>query len=151
MQKNICCFAGHGKLVYGKNIRNEVFNKCSELITNCGVNEFWVGNYGSFDKMAAGVIRELKKYYPDIELNLVVPYLTKEINTHKEEYYKKYDDVLIARLPIGAPHRYKIKFCNEYMVDSSKYLIAYVNYSFGGAAKTLEYAERRSIKIFNFA
>ena len=148
--RNICCFAGHGKLSYGNDVKEQVSDKCRELIINYCVNEFWVGNYGSFDRLAADIVRTLKQQYPGIELNLVIPYLTKDINTYKEQYYKDYDNILIAQIPVGTPKRYQILKCNQYMVDKSEYLISFVNCSFGGAAKTLEYAERkRHIKVFN--
>lgn len=148
--KNICCFAGHGKIIYGDDIKKRIFDKCRELVEEFSVNEFWVGNYGSFDKLAADNVRKLKKQYSNIELNLVIPYLTKTIDTHKERYYKDYDNILMAQIPTNTPKQYQILKCNQYMVDMSNYLIAFVNGSFGGAAKTMEYAKRKKIKIFNF-
>ena len=111
--RNICCFAGHGKMVYGEDIRKQVFNKCRELVLDFGVNEFWVGNYGGFDALAGGVIRELKKEFSGIELNLIIPYLTKNIDTHREKYYKDYDNILIAQIPMSTPKRYQILKCNQ--------------------------------------
>lgn len=128
LMKNICCFAGHSKLSYGDDVKNQVFNKCYELIIDFCVNEFWVGNYGSFDRLAANVVRRLKR-----------------------QHYKYYDNIIMAQIPDGTPKRYQILKCNQYMVDKSKYLIAFVNSSFGGAAKTMEYAKRkRNIEVFNF-
>ena len=46
--------------------------------------------------------------------------------------------------------RYAILKRNEYMIDQSDLLIAYVNYGWGGAAKTLEYAVKRHKKYINF-
>lgn len=150
MNRCICCFAGHGKISYGKDVQNQLFDKCRELITDFGVNEFWTGNYGNFDKVSAGVIRDLKKQYADIELNLVIPYLTEEINQFREEYYENYDNIVMADIPEGTPKKYRILKCNKYLIDNSKYLIAYVGCSCGGAAKTLEYAQKKNhIKIFN--
>ena len=37
------------------------------------------------------------------------------------------------------------------MVDSADLVIAYVKYSWGGAAKTLEYAKRRKVPIINIS
>ncbi len=150
MNRNICCFAGHGKISYGKDIQNQLSDKCRELIIDYRVNEFWTGNYGSFDKLSALVIRDLKKQYMDIELNLIIPYLTEKINQFREEYYKNYDNIVIAEIPAETPAKYRILKCNKYMIDNSKYLIAYVSSSCGGAAKTLEYAQKKShIEIFN--
>ena len=45
-----------------------------------------------------------------------------------------------------------IKKANQYMVDNSQCMICYVRHSWGGAAKTLEYAKRKKdIEIFNVA
>lgn len=156
MEKNICCFAGHRKLKEKDMLINIVYEKCYDLAYEYGVREFWVGNYGEFDKLAANAVRKLKKIYADIQLNLVVPYLTKEIKNHRLQYDKDYDNIIIAKLPMGTPNRYKIIFSNKYMIDNSKYLIAYVENRFGGAAKTLEYARAKNdrdknIQIFNFA
>lgn len=151
MEKKICCFAGHSKIYTDKSIEIKVYEKCEELITKADVTTFWVGNYGAFDHLAAKIVRQLKEKYSHIELDLVLPYITETINNYKESYYEKYDYLLMADIPENTPTRYRILKCNQYMVDCSNYLIAYVNYSFGGAVKTLEYAQRKKhIEIFNF-
>lgn len=151
MEKKICCFIGHSKIYADKDFELKVYEKCEELIKNCDVTSFWAGNYGAFDCLAARMVKRLKEKYPYIELDLVIPYLTEAINKDKEKYYKEYDCMLMADIPECTPAKYRILKCNQYMVDCSDYLIAYVNYSFGGAAKTLEYAKRKkNIEIFNF-
>ena len=35
------------------------------------------------------------------------------------------------------------------MADNSRYLICYVEHNWGGAAKTVEYAKRKGLKIVN--
>lgn len=150
--EKICCFAGHGDLNYNDNIRNELMRLCRMLIEEYGVREFRVGNYGSFDKTAAGVIRELKRQGFDVELNLLIPYLTKEIEANSEQYFKNYDDIIMAAIPEGTPYSCKILKCNQYMVDCSDYMVAYVDRSYGGAARTLEHAKRKKhIRIFNLS
>ena len=151
MSDKICCFAGHSDVYGSDNLQTDVYNKCEELITEKGVNFFWVGNYGGFDKLAARTIRELKEKYPNIKLELILPYVTRSINDYEEIYYKDYDNMAIADMPEKTPVRFRILKCNQYMVNCSDFLIAYVNHSFGGAAKTLEYAqEKKHIVIFNF-
>lgn len=150
MQPIICSFAGHSKQIYDDSIKEDVKNKCRELICDYGVNEFWVGDYGFFDSLAAEAVRELKKQYSHIRLTLVIPYVTKKINEYREQYYINYDSILLADMPENTPIRYRILKCNQYMIDNSEYLIAYIELPFGGAYKTYEYAKRRKyINIIN--
>ena len=122
------------------------------LIEKKNVKTFWVGNYGSFDGYAASVVKELQEKYSDIKLELVIPYLTKEINENKYFYYQKYDSILMADIPESVPARYKIIKTNYYMIDNSAYMVCYVNRSWGGAGKALEYAKKKKdIEIFNLA
>ncbi len=149
MSEIICCFAGHRDIYCNNKLQKSVYNKCEELIIKDEVVCFWVGNYGGFDKLVAAVVRKLKQKHPHIKLELVLPYVTKEVNDEKELYYKAYDNIIIADISEHTPAKFKILKCNQYMVDHADFLIAYVNYSFGGASQTLAYAQRRNIKIFN--
>ena len=148
-KKRICCFAGHSKI---DNI-DFVYKKLLEIIENLIIKEnvmdFQVGNYGTFDKLVIKALNELKHKY-DIKTELVLPYLTKEINKNKEEYYKSYNSILVADIPVSTPQRLKIIKCNEYMIKTCDYLICYVEHSWGGASKTLEFAKKnKNIKIIN--
>ena len=59
--KNICCFAGHSK-IYGTNeLYDKLIIQIEKLITEENVSEFWVGNYGDFDKLCARVLQSLKE------------------------------------------------------------------------------------------
>lgn len=63
--------------------------------------------------------------------------------------YKEMFDKIIYPEIENVPKRFAILKRNEYMVNESNFLIAYVRYP-GGALKILEYAEkRRKIKIIN--
>lgn len=145
--KKRCCFAGHSK-IYQSNIAELVYTQVEFLIREKNVTEFWVGNYGDFDRLCAGVVSQLKKHY-NIRLFLVVPYLTKSLNDNRSLYYKKYDGIYIADMPANTPPRLKILKSNQYMIDNSDYLLCFVNTSWGGAAKTLEYARKRNIEIIS--
>ena len=150
--KNICCFAGHSELYCAGDVYEKLLSVIESLITTKGVSEFWVGNYGAFDKLSAKAVRELKIKYPEIQLNLVIPYLTREINEYKEQYYKDYDNILIADMPEKTPKKLQIIKSNQYMVRSSRFLVCYAKHSFGGTAKTLEYSSKReNIEIIKLA
>ena len=143
-----CCFAGHSEL-YDSGVSEQLCETIRLLITEQGVKDFWVGNYGAFDSRAASAVRSLKQEFPQITLSLVIPYLTKEIDEYREDYYKNYDSIVIADIPEGTPRNLKIIKANEYMVNSSKFIVCYVNHGWGGAAKTLGYAKRKNLEIYN--
>ena len=147
-----CCFAGHSEIYNADSIYADLEKLVEQLITKENVKEFWVGNYGGFDKLSAKVIKALKEKYSDIQLSLVIPYLTVEINEYKEKYYEKYDEILIADISEKTPKRLKILKCNEFMVKNSDFLVCFVEFEWGGAAKTLEYAKKKKdIMVFNLA
>ena len=151
MEKSIrCCFAGHGDLYYD-NVEEKIKEVAKELINNYGVNEFWVGNYGNFDSCAVRLIKELKKHYTDIELNLVIPYLTNDIREYSDLYHKTFDNIIVADIPLTTPKRFYIVKANEFMIDSSQFLLCYVERLCGGAKRTFEYALKRNIQIINLA
>lgn len=145
-----CCFAGHSKLYDTDDIYAHLLRMVETLIVEEGVTEFWTGNYGAFDRLSAKTVRTLKEKYPNIQLNLVIPYLTTGINEYKDFYHKNYDYILMADIPENTPKKFQILKCNEYMVNSSDFLVCYVQFSWGGAAKTVAYAQKKKhIKIWN--
>ncbi len=148
----ICCFAGHRNIGHTDEIYIDLIKIIEGLIKEENVTDFWVGNYGDFDSLSGRAVRELKERYPDIRLNLIIPYLTYGINEYNYLYQERYDKILIADVPENTPEKLKILKCNKYMVDKSDFIISYVKYEWGGAYKTLEYAKRtKNIKIFNLA
>lgn len=145
-----CCFAGHSDINISTE-KEKVKEIAEKLIAQYCVKEFWVGNYGNFDFCCAKAIMELKEIYPDIKIFVVIPYLTKRITELKEEYYKKFDEIITANISLSTPKRLFILKTNEYIVNNSKFMICYVNRSWGGAVQTFEYAKRRKLEIFNIA
>lgn len=151
MKKNIiCCFAGH-RNIGDLEIKEKIEAVVRDLIENKGVTEFWVGNYGDFDRYAAGVIRELKDEYTNIKLVLTLAYMTERINANKELYEERYDTICLLGGMDNTPYRYRITKSNQIMVNNAEYIICYVKFEWGGAATTLRYAKRKDIKIINLA
>ena len=150
--KKICCFAGHSDIADTEEIYTRLLSTLENLVSEGAVTEFWVGNYGAFDRLSARAVPEIKAQHPDIKSAQVVPYLTSGINEYRDELQKDFDDIIIADIPPKTPKKLQIIKCNQYMVKSSQILVCYVKYSFGGAAKTLEYAEKRKdITVINLA
>ncbi len=153
-----CFFAGHSKLY--EDVHEKLKAAIERQILYNGVEEFWVGNYGAFDRAAAKAVRELKTTYRDrelkttyrdIKLYLVFPYLTRAIDEAREEYYKAFDGLLLADIPENTPLRYRILKCNEYMAQECDVLLCYVKHPFGGAAQTVEFSKKRNVEIVNIS
>ena len=149
--KRVCTFAGHRNISATKELLSALKKHIEILITKENVREFLVGNYGDFDHIAAEAVRELQKLYPHIKLILVIPYLTKVITKYKEQFYEKYDSILMADIPLSTPKNLRIIKSNQYMVDKSDFLICYINRGWGGAAQTVDYADKKGIKVINIA
>ena len=113
---------------------------------NC---KFYLGGYGDFDSICLRTLRELKTDFPNIELLFITLYLDSNYSKLQlAKYY--YDDVIFPPIE-NVPRKFAILKRNEWMVDSADLVIAYVKYSWGGAAKTLEYAKRKKKLIINSA
>ena len=137
-------FCGHRKIseTEKENIKQKLKEEIEKLILK-GAKEFLLGGYGDFDYMCAKTVRELKKEYPHIKGILVSPYLNRECDKDL------YDDLEYADVE-KTPLRFAIVKRNEYMVKKADLIICYVKYSWGGAAKTRDYAIRKGKKIIDF-
>ena len=144
----VCTFCGHSKIYSPyEDIKAATHQIVSGLIQD-GYDCFLVGNYGQFDRLAASVCLILKREYPSIGVNLVVPYYQPQLDSDEKEYHARFDDVIVPALE-STPYQYRIVRANEYMVDRADTIVAYVNASIGGAAKTLAYAERKKKRIIH--
>lgn len=146
----VCTFCGHGR-IYGQSdiVKEKCLTSVEQLIVSGVADCFLIGNYGDFDNAAASVCLALKKQYPQISVNLVLPYYRPHLDDYDKQRYARFDSVITPELE-ETPHRYRITKANEYMVDQADTVIAFVKYD-GGAAKTLAYAKRRKKQIINLA
>lgn len=134
-------FIGHGEC-YGltkEQIKSEVIKAI-----NSGVTEFLNGGQGSFDWMAASVVHDLKKDYPDIKSYLIIPYLSFSIRDKD-----LFDEVIYPEGFEKYHFKSAIPARNKYMVDQSQYAICYVDHGWGGAAQTYERAKKKGLTIVN--
>ena len=128
-------FCGHKEVMDREPVERWLRQVCDNLIA-LGANEFYLGGYGCFDFICASVLRELKIIHPYIRLVLVLPYLNSRMITDG------YDETVYPPLEF-VPPRFAIVRRNEWMVCESDVIVAYVMRGFGGAARTLEYAQRK--------
>lgn len=135
----IVCFCGHRE-VYRREWVSAGLDKAIALLISEGASKFLLGGYGSFDALAARAVYRAKKDNPGLESILVIPYPDRKYDADL------YDRTLYPALE-HVPRRYAISKRNEYMVDVSDVILAYVTHDWGGAAQTLDYARRKKKRI----
>ena len=134
-------FIGHSDCYSVK--YQELENVIRRLIED-GATEFLSGGMGSFDWMAARAVYTLKKEYPHIQNNLVIPYLTFNIQE------KKYFDNIIYPEDFEKYHfKAAIPARNSYMVDHAQIAVCYLTHDWGGAAKTYTRAIKKRLEVIN--
>ena len=104
------------------------------------------GGYGNFDYFAAKCVQRMQEQYSNIRNCLVLPYIDQPFLDRIAIFTNRFDETIYPPLE-SVPRKYAIIRRNEWMVDSADIVIAYVKYSWGGAARTLEYARRKKKNI----
>lgn len=138
----IVTFCGHAEIASTDNVHSWLQDVLVSLISD-GADTFYLGGYGAFDSLAFTVLKNLKKTYPHIRIVLVLAYLNRNIDA------SGYDVTLYPALE-KTPPRFAISKRNEKMVDMADTVVAYVTHNWGGAAKTLQYAERKKKNVLCF-
>ena len=138
----IVTFCGHAQISQSEKIEKWLYAVTQKLIEQ-GATTFFLGGYGAFDSLAASVLREQKKQYPQIELVLVLAYLNTERNT------SGYDSTVYPPLET-VPRRFAISHRNRWMVESADVVVAYVLHDWGGAATTLRCAKQKKKQIISY-
>lgn len=114
-----------------------------------GVNVFYNGGMGQFDRITAQAVFNLKKLYPDRKIKniLVIPYLN----------YKKYDKALFDEVvfPFEKQHESSVFYTsaipkrNHYMIDNAAFALCYVSGAPGGATDSYKYALDKGLQVLN--
>ena len=135
-------FCGHSQTSNQDKISNWLDTILPSLIEG-GATIFYLGGYGDFDRLAAAAVRRQKDTYPHIESVLVLPYLNRKFDD------TAYDSTTYPPLE-KMPPRYAIVKRNQWMVSESDVVISGVIHSWGGAAKTLNFARNKGKVIFQY-
>ena len=112
-------------------------------ITEYGVTEFIVGNYGRFDHMAAKAVIVAKVQHPEILLRQLLPYHPAE---RPVQVPTGFDSTYYPPGMENVPRRFAITRANQYLVDHTDYLIAFVTHPASNAERLLSRAEIRARK-----
>lgn len=155
MKEKTCCFTGHRNipLLKRKAIAQRLNDELMALINN-GYQYFGTGGALGFDTLAAQIVLEFRKQYPDIKLILVLPcetqtrgWKSKDIQIY-EEIKGQADKVVYTSKEYtrGCMHKR-----NRHLVDNSSFCICYLTESTGGTAYTVDYANKKGLPVVNVA
>ena len=154
-ERNItCCFTGHRDInetpqLYA-HVRTEI-----EAAYNNGYRIFRAGGALGFDTVAALntlALRESK--YPDIRLELVLPYPDHHVrwNDHNK---KLFTTTVEKANKIEYVSEHYTKWCmfarNRRLVEESSLCICYMTDKKSGTGYTVDYAKKNGLKIINLA
>ena len=132
-----CTFFGHRDCP--DTVKPRLREVLVQLIERNGMDRFYVGHQGAFDAIVRAVLRELVQSYPQIRYDIILAYVPQEkfdFDTEMEQH---------TLLPEGietVPRRFSIDRRNRWMLQQSDYVVTYVRYSWGGAAKFASEAKR---------
>lgn len=130
-----CFLFGHSDCP--QNVIPQIVASLEYHYTHYGVRQFYVGNRGNFDRLAAIALRQLKKQHPNAELYLLLAYHPGE---RKIILPEEFDGSFYPSIDfVPKPHR--IVCANQYMVDTADSIICYVNHV-GNSRELLCYAHR---------
>ena len=137
-----CTFFGHKDTP--ETVKNGLHTTIEKLITEYGVETFYVGNQGAFDFHTRAALRQLQEKYPYIRYAVVLAYMPGEVS--------EYEDHSNTMVPEGieAVHpKYAIDWRNRWMLRESQYVICYIHHHWGGAAKYVQTAQRQGKTVIN--
>ena len=112
-------------------------------VSEYGVDVFYVGNYGNFDKLAAQAVIAVKKQHPQIVLSMLTPYHPAERSVVLP---LGFDNSFYPPGMEKVPRRFAIVRANRYMVEHVEYLISYAWHPASNARELTEYAKKRQAK-----
>ena len=142
-------FIGHRRVDDFYFVEKQLDDIVCELIRTKEFVEFYVGKNGDFDTMVASAIKRAQKRFgkDNNSLILVIPYTVADIE-YLEDFY---DEIWLPDELHGAHFKNAITKRNEWFVNNSDLLIAYVLRDKGGAATCLQNAIQSKIATVNIA
>ena len=145
--KNSCTFFGHRDAP--EDIRYDLKQVLIDLIENKGVEWFYVGHNGSFDRMVLEELKLFSTVYKHIFYQVVIYTVPDENFTIDgvEDFRILLPDADLE----SSPKRFAIDRRNIWMVNECDYVVTYVWKSWGGAYKFKSLAERKGKTVINLA
>ena len=133
-----CTFFGHRDCP--DSIQPKLREVLIDLIENHGVDLFYVGRQGAFDRLVRVVLKELASAYPHIRYAVVLERMPSKMDMVN---VADYADTLLPEGIESVHPRFAISWRNKWMIRQSDYVVTYITHSTGGAAQFAKIAERQ--------
>ena len=149
-----CCFTGHRpeKLSLSENEVKHLLEKAIDNAIADGYVTFITGMAKGTDIWAAEIVLEKKKRNDALRLICAIPHpgFEKRKTKYEEERYKKIiDNADYTQMICDHYFRACYQRRNEFMVDHSNLVIAVWNGTPSGTKNTIDYANRKGVKVVN--
>ena len=138
----VCTFFGHRDCP--ETIKPRLREVLIDLITNHGVDMFYVGHQGQFDVYVHSELKKLKQEYSQINYAVVLAYMP-----GKKTEYDDYSDTMLPEGIESIHPRYAISWRNNWMLKQSDYVVTYITRTWGGATQFAKKAENVGKRVIN--
>ena len=136
----IITFCGHSNYIDNRKDEEKLLDFLEKVAQDKEV-DFYLGGYGNFDAFALSCAKKYKERHSNAKLVFVTPYIDEWLNQRKDIINKTYDSIIYPELE-SVPKKFAVLKRNEWMVNQSDYIFAYVKTHYGGAYKSLLYAHK---------
>lgn len=155
LRAKTCCFTGHRSLSSEEKLKAAVrLRRVIEEQIKAGVVFYGAGGALGFDTLAAQTVLEMKKEYPQLRLILVLP-CENQTRGWRSEDIAAYEDIKRRSDKVVYVSREYTLDCmhrrNCHLVDHSGTCICYLTKGIGGTAYTVDYAQKKGLRIINIA
>lgn len=113
-----------------------------DLILTHGVDTFYVGHQGNFDRSAISYLKQLKREFPHISYLVMLSHLPCPAWLSEEP-------TLFPEGIEAVPPKYAILYRNDRMLERADYVVLYRRYKSGGAARMEKKAKEKGKTIIN--
>ena len=155
LRAKTCCFTGHRSLSGEEKLKAAVrLRKIIAEQIKAGVVFFGAGGALGFDTLAAQIVLDMKKEFPQLRLILVLP-CENQTRGWRSEDISVYEDIMNRSDKVVYVSWEYTPDCmhrrNRHLVDHSGTCICYLTRSAGGTAYTVDYVRRKGLRIINLA
>ncbi len=134
-----CTFFGHRECPEA--VKTVLYSTLKTLVEQ-GVDTFYVGNQGQFDRNVRGALRKLQAEYPHIRYDVVLAYLPQKPDPSEDYTDTIYPEGLETVLP-----KFAIDKRNRWMIRQADLVVCYTPYTWGEAYKYVQQARKQGKNV----